>query len=137
MLEDWLGLNTTSVGDQGGDLEQVGDCGGAGPGDEFFHDRDEYGISELSGCKRILYSVVGSSKERVWDIFFLPPSFLTLVFLAYSYPRTRQQLQAGPLLHSALHLLLLLATAASLLRAVLMLALPVQHHSEGARDKVL
>ena len=58
------------------------------------------------------------------------------MLLSYSWPRTRQQLATSPLLPSALHLLLLLATSTAFLRALLLLALPTHTHTEGVKDKV-
>lgn len=58
------------------------------------------------------------------------------MLLSYSWPRTRHQLATSPLLPSALHLLLLLATSTAFLRALLLLALPTHTHTEGVKDKV-
>jgi len=93
-------------------------------------------VSEYHVCKRLLYTTVGDSNEKVWDIFLLLPSFIFLVLLGYSSPRTRQQLAKVSILPRTLHLLILTATAAAFLRSLLLLALPTQPHSDGIKDKV-
>jgi len=87
-------------------------------------------------CKRLLYTTVGNSNERVWDIFLLLPSFLFLILLGYSSPRTQQQLAKMPILSRALHILILTANASSCLRSLLLLVLPIHPHSAGVEDKV-
>jgi len=134
ILENILGLDNDTESQS--DLTTFPDCDGFSTGDEFMHEQWEYGISELSGCKRILYATVGSSNERVWDVFFLFPSLIFFVFLCYSWPRTRQQLAGSPTLHTSLHLLLLVTPGVSLLRTLLLLAFPTPLYSAGALDKV-
>jgi len=136
LLEDWLGINDTSGSSSEGSGSRFGSCSGPGPGDEWWHERAEFGVSEMSVCKRMLYTTVGDSNDRVWDISLLLPSLLFLGLLSYSSPGTRQQLAGAPLLPSCLHLLLLLSSLASSCRALLLLALPTQPHTEGAKDKV-
>ena len=49
----FLTVNTTDSGD---DWDKT---------DEFFHKKEEYGISEYNGCKYILYRTIGSSGYKV------------------------------------------------------------------------
>jgi len=136
LLENMLGLNVSTDSDEEEPLH-MGDCRTSSLGDEFFHSKSEYGVSEYHACKRLLYSTVGDSNEKVWDIFLLLPSFVFLVILGYSSPRTRQQLAKAPsILPKTLHLLILTATAVAFLRSLLLLALPTHSHSDGVKDKV-
>ena len=75
LLENWLGINDTETsssslgsGSSSGSSESgphFGDCSGPGPGDEWWHERAEFGVSEMSVCKRMLYTTVGDSNDRV------------------------------------------------------------------------
>ena len=69
LLENWLAINDTETsGSSLGSLESgphFGDCSGPGPGDEWWHEQGEFGISEMSVCKRMLYTTVGDSNDRV------------------------------------------------------------------------
>merc|ERR1712130_227712 len=134
LLEDMLGVNSSSDSDE--EIVHMGDCRASSLGDEFFHSKSEYGVSEYHACKRLLYSTVGDSHEKVWDIFLLLPSFIFLATLGYSSPRTRHQLSKVSILPKTLHILILTATAAAFLRSLLLLALPTNPHSDGVKDKV-
>ena len=106
---------------------------------------------EYGACKHILYRTVGGYSEpesgfKVWlplhspqpcfkisprhcllqvfDICCFVPSLLFLLFLLYSLPRTRQKLAGSPLLFLAVHALLGVTAAASLLRCILMFLAP-------------
>lgn len=91
---------------------------------EFFHNKDEYGISELNGCKYLLFRTIGDSGVKLWDILCFVPSLLFLLFLIYSYPRSRQKLNGAPLPFVAVHILLFLTTTVSSVRCLLMLMAP-------------
>jgi len=136
LLENLLGLNSSTRDSDEEAPVHLGDCRTSSLGDEFFHSKSEYGVSEYHVCKRLLYSTVGDSNEKVWDIFLLLPSFVFLAILGYSSPRTRHQLTKVSILPKSLHLLILTATAAAFLRSLLLLALPTQPHSDGVKDKV-
>merc|ERR1712025_1345173 len=71
------------------------------------------------GCKKMLYKTIGDSGVKVWDLLLLIPGTLSLLFLAYSLPRTRYKLTSAPLSLLALYLLLVLTPAVSTLRAFL------------------
>merc|ERR1712130_986576 len=105
LLEDMLGVNSSSDSDE--EIVHMGDCRASSLGDEFFHSKSEYGVSEYHACKRLLYSTVGDSHEKVWDIFLLLPSFIFLAILGYSSPRTRHQLAKVSILPKTLHILIL------------------------------
>jgi len=84
---------------------------------------------EYGACKHILYRTVGGYSEpesgfKVFDICCFVPSLLFLLFLLYSLPRTRQKLAGSPLLFLAVHALLGVTAAASLLRCILMFLAP-------------
>lgn len=92
--------------------------------DEFFHNKDEYGISEYYGCKKMLYMTAWSSNVKVWDMMFLIPGTLFLLFLAYSAPRTRHKLTSVPLPLLFLYFFLVMAPTISTLRSLLASLLP-------------
>jgi len=70
----FLTVNTTDRGDDWDDT------------DEFFHKTEEYGISEYTGCKYLLYRTIGSSGYKLWDVLCFVPSVLLVIFLIYSSP---------------------------------------------------
>jgi len=107
-----IGVNKTDAGDNWDDT------------DEFFHKKDEYGISEYNGCKYLLYRTIGSSGVKVWDVICFVPSVLFLIFLIYSSPRSRQKLSGAPFLFVAIHVLLFVTSAVSAVRCILMWMAP-------------
>eukprot|EP00092_Neocalanus_flemingeri_P005483 GFUD01005913.1.p1 GENE.GFUD01005913.1~~GFUD01005913.1.p1 ORF type:complete len:357 (-),score=50.50 GFUD01005913.1:57-1127(-) len=108
----YLKVNTTDSGDDWDEKEQ------------FFHKKDEYGISEYNGCKYLLYRTIGSSGVKVWDVLCLVPTVLFLIFLIYSSPRSRQKLSGAPFFFNAVHVLLFFTSAVSAVRCILMLMAP-------------
>jgi len=112
LAEKYLEVNTTDIDDDWDDK------------DEFFHKKDEYGISEYSGCKYLLYRTIGSSGVKVWDILCFVPSVLFLIFLIYSSPRSRQKLSGAPFFFVAIHVLLFITSTVSIVRCILMLMAP-------------
>lgn len=92
--------------------------------DEFFHKREEYGISEYNKCKYILYRTIGSSGYKVWDVLCFVPSVLFVIFLIYSSPRSRQKLSGAPFFFIAIHVLLFVTTIVSAVRVILMWMAP-------------
>jgi len=64
VLEDLLGVEDSNS-TEGDDVVHMGDCLKSSLGDEFFHSKEEFGVSEYHVCKRLLYTTVGNSNERV------------------------------------------------------------------------
>jgi len=93
---------------------------------EFFHNKDEYGISEFTGCKSLLYKTIGDSESgyKIWDILCFVPSLLIVIFLIYSWPRSRQKLSGAPFLFVAIHILLFVTSIVSVVRVILMWIAP-------------
>ena len=50
-VEDLLTVNSTEKSDNWDENS------------EFFHNKDEYGISEFTGCKSLLYKTIGDSES--------------------------------------------------------------------------
>jgi len=92
--------------------------------DEFFLDKEDYGISEYSECKHILFRTIGSSGYKVWDVLCFVPSLLFVIFLIYSLPRSRQKLSGAPFFFVAIHILLFTTSIVSVVRVVLMWMAP-------------
>jgi len=94
--------------------------------DEFFHNKSEFGISEYSECKHILFRTIGSSDSgyKVWDVLCFVPSLLFVIFLIYSSPRSRQKLSGAPFFFVAIHVLLFTTSIVSVARVILMWMAP-------------
>lgn len=111
-LEKLLTVNTTERSDN---FDKM---------DEFFLSKDDYGISEYSECKHILFRTIGSSGYKVWDVMCFVPSVLFLIFLIYSLPRSRQKLSGAPFFFVAIHVLLFTTSIVSIVRVILMWMAP-------------
>jgi len=92
--------------------------------DEFWQPKENYGISEYSECKHILFRTIGSSGYKVWDVLCLVPSLLFVIFLIYSLPRSKQKLSGAPFFFVAIHVLLFTTSIVSVVRVILMWMAP-------------
>lgn len=104
--------------------------------DEFFQDKEEVPVSESYICKKILYSTIGVSHVKAFDVCLLVPALLFLLCLVYTSPRSRQKLSGAPTLVVALQFITLISSVVCLLRSLLLVAIPTVKDSNNALDKV-
>ncbi|XP_023338846.1 transmembrane protein adipocyte-associated 1 homolog [Eurytemora carolleeae] len=106
--------------------------------DEFFHqqNKDEVPVSEFYVCKKILYTTIGVSSVKVFDVCLLVPAILFLLLLIYTSPRSRQKLSGAPAFVVFLQFITLASTAICLGRALLLIMVPAHKDSSNTLDKV-
>jgi len=104
--------------------------------DEFFQDKEAAPVSEFYACKQILYSTVGTSNVKAYDVWLLVPALLFLLCLVYTSPRGRHKLSGASSLVTFLHFLTMFSTAVSVGRSLIVIALPTQKDSSNTLEKV-
>ena len=95
--------------------------------DTFFHPDL---IEDDGTCKVILYTGLGNSQVRVWDLIILIPNVLFLLFLLFQLPKSRSKIHSSPsqvvkTFYSFVVGLSLTAAVRSLLSIILNLSNPV------------
>lgn len=103
--------------------------------DPFFSDDD---TPDENSCKHILYTELGSTNIRAWDLLIFLPTSVFFMFLLFRFRHARQKLRAtnSPIFR-AFYGLVILSSSVSVLRCIVSMTVSAANPVGDVTDKLL